>query len=211
MYTWGHMHEPNAYETMLEQYPSVHIYEQPFIQLWTLPPELSGAVSLSELPLLGASPDGLLDAEPMADSASDSVLELKSKVPFSHVRKQWRFIKESTPGTEIDAAHFAQVQLEMLVTGKSQAYLVCWSCTVTNVFRVVIYYEWLTEALTLLQEINIHFLKQGMSPPMEFYSGTQATDLRHLTKSRVRRVSKHMIQSKSVLNHDSSVANRFEH
>ena len=115
MYTWGHMHEPNAYETMLEKYPSVHIYEQPFIQLWTLPPELSGAVSLSELPLLGASPDGLLDAEPMADSASDSVLELKSKVPFSHFRKQWRFIGESTPGTEIDAAHFAQVQLEMLV------------------------------------------------------------------------------------------------
>ncbi len=202
MYTWGHMHEPNAYETMLDQYPSLHIYEQPFIQLWTLPPELSDAVSLSELPLLGASPDGLLDADPMADSASGSVLELKSKVPFSHLRKQWRFIGESTPGTEIDAAHFAQVQLEMLVTGKSQAYLVYWSCTVTNVFRVVIDYEWLTEALTLLQEVNIHFLEQGMSPSVEFNSGTQATDLRHLTKSRVRRVSKHMIQSKSVLNHD---------
>ena len=199
MYTWGHMHEPNAYATMLEQYPSVHIYEQPFIQLWTLPPELSDTVSLSELPLLGASPDGLLDADPMADSASDSVLELKSKVPFSHFRKQWRFIEESTPGTEIDAAHFAQVQLEMLVTGKSHAYLVYWSCTVTNVFRAVIDCEWLTEALTLLQEVNIHFLKQGISPSVEFYSSTEATDLRHLTKSRVKRISKHMIQSKSVL------------
>lgn len=56
MYTWGYVHEPNAYETMLEQYPSVHIYEQPFIQLWTLPPELKDVGSLSELPLLGASP-----------------------------------------------------------------------------------------------------------------------------------------------------------
>ena len=164
MYTWGHMHEPNAYETMLEQYPSMHIHEQPFTQLWTLPTELKDAVSLSELPLLGASPDGLLNADPMADSASDSVLELKSKVPFCHFRKQWRFIDESTPGTEIDAVHFAQVQLEMLVTAKSQAYLVYWSCSVTNIFRVVIDYDWLTEALTLLQEINTRFLKQGMSP-----------------------------------------------
>ena len=129
---------------MLEQYPSVHIYEQPFIQLWTFSPELNDVVSLSELPLLGASPDGLLDADQMADSARDSVLELKSKLPFSHFCKQWRFSDESTPGTEIDAAHFAQVQLEMLVTGKRQAYLVYWSCTVTNVFRVDIDYEWLT-------------------------------------------------------------------
>ncbi len=40
--------------------------------------------------------------------------------------------------------------------------------------------------------------------------GTKATDLRHLTKSRVKRISKHMIQSASVLHQDSSVANRFE-
>ncbi len=85
----------------------------------------------------------------------------------------------------------------MLVTGKSQAYLVYRSCTFTNVLRVVIDYEWLTEALTLLQKINTHFLKQGMSPLVEVYSGTQAADLRHLTKSRVKRISKHMIQSKS--------------
>ncbi|DBA82071.1 TPA: hypothetical protein ACH3X2_006815 [Trebouxia sp. C0005] len=145
----------------------------------------------------------------MADSASDSVLELNSNVPLSHFRKRWRFIDESMPGTEMDAAHFAQVQLEMLVTGKSQAYLVYWSCTVTNVFRVVVDYEWLTEALTLLQEINNHFLKQGMSPSVVFYMGTQAAGLRRLTKSRVKKISKHMIQSKCVLNHDSSVANRF--
>ena len=64
------------------------------------------------------------------------------------------------PGTEIDAAHLAQVQLEMLVTGKSQGYLVYWSCMVTNIFRAVIDHECLTEALTPLQEIGIHILKQ---------------------------------------------------
>ena len=134
-----------------------YIYKQPLIQLWTLPSELKDIVSLSELPLLGASPDRLLDTDPaMPDSASDSVLELKSKVPFSHFRKQWRFIDESKPSTHIEAAHFAQIQLKMLVTGKSQAYLVYWSCTVTNTFRVVIDFKWLKEALTLLQEINIH-------------------------------------------------------
>jgi hypothetical protein len=42
------------------------------------------------------------------------------------------------------------------------------------------------------------------------YRGTEATIFRHLTKSRVKKISKHMIQSKSVLNHDSSVANSFE-
>jgi len=85
-----------------------------------------------------------------------------------------------------------------------------WSCTVTHIFRMVIGFEWLTEALTLLQEINIQFLKQGMPPSGEIYRGTEATIFRHLTKSRVKKISKHMIQSKSVLNLDSSVANSFE-
>ena len=67
------MHVPNGCETMLEQHPSVHIYKQPFTQLWTLPPELSNVVSLSKLPLLGASPDGFMEADPMADRASGSV------------------------------------------------------------------------------------------------------------------------------------------
>jgi len=75
------MHVPNGYETMLEQHPSVHIYKQPFTQLWqpftqlwTLPPELSNVVSLSKLPLLGESPDGFMEADPTADRASGSVL-----------------------------------------------------------------------------------------------------------------------------------------
>ena len=32
----------------------------------------------------------------------------------------------------IDAAHYAQVQIKMLVTAKHQAYLVYWACTVTH-------------------------------------------------------------------------------
>ena len=84
----------------------------------------------------------------MADSVSFSVLELKFQVPYSHFRKQWRFIDESKPGTDIDVAHIAQIQLEMLETRKSQAYLVYWSCTVTNIFRVAVDFEWLTEILS---------------------------------------------------------------
>lgn len=212
MFSWGHMHEPNGYETVLRQYPSVQIYEQPLVQLWSLPPELQGAVSLSDLPLLGASPDGLLDGDPaMPDSTNASVLELKSKVPFSFYKKQWHFIHDSEPSTVIDAAHYAQVQLEMLVTGKHQAYLVYWACTVTHTFRVAMDVEWLTMALTLLEKINMQFLRQGMSPSEEFYLSPEATDLRSLTKKRVKRISKDMIQSESVLNHDSSVADKFLH
>ena len=210
MFSWGHMHEPNAYESVLHRYPSVHIHEQPLIQLWSLPPELQGAVSLSDLPLLGAPPDGLLDGDPaMLDSTNASVLELKAKVPFSFCKRQWRFIDDSKPSTDIDCAHYAQVQLEMLVTGKQQAYLVYWACTVTHTFRVVLDVEWLTMALTLLQEVNVQFLRQGMSPSEEFYSSEAATDLRSLTKKRIKRISKDMTQSESMLNHDSSVANKF--
>ena len=42
----------------------------------------------------------------------------------------------------------------------------------------------LTEALTLLQVINIQFLKQDMSPFRGVLHETKATDFRHSTKSK---------------------------
>ena len=153
-YQFGHSHEPNAYESVLEAYPSVQIYEQPLHLMWSLPPELQ-SINISQLPLIGASPDGVLDTDPaMPDSINSSVLELKAKVPYSCIREQWRFIENSSPKEKVEAAHFAQVQLEMLVT-KEQAYLVYWSCTTTHIFRICVGYEWLTVALELLCDANM--------------------------------------------------------
>ena len=69
------------------------------------------------------SPDRALDADPaIADRARASVLEMKSKVPTSHFRKQWRLIDGSKPSTNLEAAHFAQVQLLMQGEGNQQAH-----------------------------------------------------------------------------------------
>ena len=113
--------------------------------------------------------------QPSPEHQYEAVLELKAKIPFSYVSKQWRYIDSSTPASKVEAAHFVQVQLEMLVANKKTAYLVYWSCNGTHVFKLSMDYEWLQAALTLLCTIQKLHLGKGETPPTDFYTGDSST------------------------------------
>lgn len=84
-FAFGHSHEPNAIETVLNtmpqlMYPSSHsIYS-----LRRLPPQMQCFLDVAKLPLIGASPDGLL----FIDTAfTGSNLELKCRMLFYQNKK----------------------------------------------------------------------------------------------------------------------------
>ena len=210
-FKWGQLHEPNAYETVLELYPDARIQEQPFLMLFKLPPRLAAQIDIAELPLIGASPDGLICIHPSQEHQYEAVLELKAKVPFSCVKKQWKYIATSTASSKVEAAQFVQVQLEMLVANKKTAYLVYWSCNGTNVFTISVDYMWLQSALAVLCTIRKLYLVKGEVPPTEFYRRYHAQQLHQLTKEAVSVINKaHTVtKADSILNMDPSVVNPF--
>ena len=57
---WGHDHEANAIETFLQHYPEAHVYQQSYQILRELPPQLADKLCMTDLPVLGASPDAML-------------------------------------------------------------------------------------------------------------------------------------------------------
>ncbi len=71
---------------------------------------------------------------------------LKTKVPFRQDDKdgKWHFISSSAPNAAVTAEHFCQVQIQILVTGESKAYLVSWcacrlliACACLSVHQVI--------------------------------------------------------------------------
>ena len=68
-FRWGHEHEANALETFLSHYQTVHVFQQSSQILRTLPAKLADFISLADLPLIGASPDGQTDRDPEDDAA----------------------------------------------------------------------------------------------------------------------------------------------
>ena len=120
-FAFSHNHEPNAIETVQKHYATAHVHEQPFCILRRLPPQLQSSLDIAKLPLIGASPDGLLF---MSTECTEYVLELKCRVPFYQAKQgSWHHTDHSRAHEKVASAHFAQVQLQMLVTGKPWAYL----------------------------------------------------------------------------------------
>lgn len=209
-FDWGHQHEPNAYETVLQKYAAnAQVTEMPFVILWNLPPQLSGQLDIADLPVIGASPDGLITIDP--SNTSQSVAVLEARVPFSHYKKQWHYIETSTASSKAEPSHFAQVQFEMLVTGKTSAYLVYWSCKCTHIFEIHVDYGWLQLALALLCKLQKLFLCQQEVPPPAFFETGDAQELRQCTKKALSAVnskwSGNKVKAESVLN--TTVANPF--
>ncbi len=142
---------------------------QSFQLLRALPAQLTACIDLAHLPLIGASPDGLIDKDPDSVDAQGCVLELKTKVPFRQDDKdgKWHFISSSAPNAAVTAEHFCQVQ--MLVTGKSKAYLVSWAHKGAKIFKNDVHFQYrLQAALLLLCDIQQQYLGQGQHHPRCF-------------------------------------------
>jgi len=174
-----------------------------------LPPELKGSDSF--LPLLGASPDGMLissasgprlrDSQPppllekwldyMQVSAHSevSVVEVKCPASFNQIRsrrgKNYFHYKNSQPQKRVYAHQVPQVMLQMLVTGAKYCNLV--SYTPLNgmaIFNIKRDTEYLKRMLDVVSRVYETYLNCGKIPPenMFFKEGFYQEFLEH-TKS----------------------------
>ena len=81
---FGHSHEPMRQKLccrtviILQHEATAHVHE-PLYRVRRLPTQLQSSLDIAKLPLIGASPDGLLY---MDAACIGSVLELKCTVPF---------------------------------------------------------------------------------------------------------------------------------
>ena len=166
-------------------------------------------IQIAELPVIGASPDGLINVDATKSAQWDAVLELKAEVPFRFGNKRWQFMPGTTASSKVDASHYAQVQFEMLVTQKQHAYLVYWSCKATHIFKIGIDYVWLQEALALLRNIQKQYLSKGDAPPTSFYEEVAATQLRELTAKATVALGTPDSRVVSALNTNATVSSPF--
>ena len=117
----------NAIETFLEYCGTAHVYQQAFQLLRILPAQSQHSIDMSALPLIGASPDGLVNTDPGSASNTESLLECKTKAPFHQdSSSRWHWLQKPSPDAKITAAHFSEVQMRMLASGRSCAHLVPW-------------------------------------------------------------------------------------
>ncbi len=161
---WGSNLEPNGLLTLLDAFPDLShecsLYEHGFQQLNSWPSELEPGVPIGELPPIGVSLDGVWHADPLGPSgcsSNESVVEIKCQFPFKAVNGNlWSLDNHKKPGAIIRADHFAQVQLQMLVSGCSQAYLVHFSVTKPSIILRVAYDSlWMKKAIRLVHHVWI--------------------------------------------------------
>ena len=200
-HVWGHTHEANAVETFLLHFGEAHVFQQSFQVLRALPAELAAHFSMQNLPLIGASPDGLVQlASGSSDGDQACLLECKTKAPFyQDADKRWHWTRKTQPDASVSAEHYSQVQMQLLVTGKANAYLVSWACSSANIFKITINFEWLQAALELLSSIQAKFLSKREVPPESFYKEKSAANLRKLTQEALTKIEQ-PVQAQAVVN-----------
>ena len=103
------------------------------------------------------------------------VLKLKCRVLFYQDKQgSWHHTDHCKAHDKVAAAHFTQVQLQMLVTGKPWAYLVSWACSEANIRKIALDLEWLQATLELLGNIQLQFFSKGIVPGEAFYKENDA-------------------------------------
>ena len=86
------------------------------------------------------------------------LLECKTKAPFYQDANKLRHCTCKTqPDASVSAMHRSQVKIQLLVTGKADAYLVSWACSSATKSKITINFEWLQAALELLSNIKAIF------------------------------------------------------
>lgn len=158
---WDSNLEPNGLLTLLDAFPDVSgcsLYEHGFQQLDSWPEGFQPGIPVSALSPIGVYLDGLWHADPLGNenaSFSPSVIEIKCQFPFKQaIGGLWEVDRFKRPGATVPADHFAQVQLQMLVSGCKQAYLVHYSVTrPSTILRVPFDDQWCQAAVELLSDI----------------------------------------------------------
>ena len=148
-----------------------------------LPAQLQDSIDMSNVPVIGASPDGLTSTDPGSSIDIVSLLGCKTKAPFRQTNNsKWHRLREPAPDAKVTAEHYCQVQMQLLVTGKCSAYLVSWSCAEANIFRIDVNYEWVTAALQLLCTVQRQYLIQGQVQEEKLLQGQGSNAVTGVTK-----------------------------
>ncbi len=109
----------------------------------------------------------MTDRDPDSVNYQEYLLQLKTELPFRQDDKggKWHFISSSAPDAAVTAELFCQRQIQMLVTGKSRAYLVSWPHKAAKIFKIAVHLQWPQAALLLFCDIQQQYLGQGQTPP----------------------------------------------
>jgi putative phage-type endonuclease len=117
----------------------------------------TGFVISDDNPWLGASPDGLIN--------DDFVLEIKC--PFGLRDNQSPKFKTS----QEQMHYYAQMQIEMLCTGRDRCYFYQWNPYSSELENVYINRVWLAGAIPVLYNFYLQYLKERELPRAEYHLG----------------------------------------
>jgi len=151
--TWGTFNEDNAIASMESEH-DIEVIE-------------TGFHTHPEHTWLGASPDGFID--------DDSVAEIKC--PY--------FVRDSGEFKPIEEqpSYYAQVQLEMYCTGRALCYFYQWSLVKTHLTIIEIDQVWLKDNIPKLKQFHDEYLVERNNPDkynaIDLSEDKQLVDLMH--------------------------------
>ena len=197
---WGRLHESNPLMTLLEptqrkgirevgDFSLVKLQECTFIRVDVskLPPSITAgltALQLSNLPLMGASPDAMLlgyrDARGAAPATEITMpVECKAPCPFKpntgpgDQAATWTYVESPLREWDVIPAHYyAQCQMTMLATGSDRMLLMVYSPLTTSAFMVLRHDVWAQRLLVWLSLFNLTKIKSA-SPQVVQLLGEQ--------------------------------------
>lgn len=178
---WGTAQEPTAILTAVNylalHQPTAHVQEAGMCVFEALDPQCVHAdirkwVDEGSLPLLGASPDGLIAHL----DGTMQVLEVKCFSPFQQVHGQLQ-VSFARPHHELAVWHVPQLQYEMLCAGPqcTSALLIVLFVDGAHIYRIDRDEEYQTTMLGLVREFFLKFIKNVKSnrmkpPPPNFFT-----------------------------------------
>ncbi|KAJ8901646.1 hypothetical protein NDN08_003853 [Rhodosorus marinus] len=168
---WGLRHEDRAKLLLLEANDAVYLEETGMYELNSENAEKELGVELKNLPMLSASPDSILRFynTDMGAWSDPHVCEIKCRCPFIWSGKAWLMPSRIGSHKEVNAMHYAQVQIQMLCCEMETAQLASYSVRGSQIFQLKRNDEWLRLALRFLCLGNERYVLGDLMPEINFF------------------------------------------
>ncbi len=167
--TWGILHETNCQMLVLQHFKSIsHLTQCKEVKLFEcgiyplLPPRMPATLQqVPQVPLMMASPDGLLRCKMHNDSIYHVLLEFKTSFPFKPLdtRDGFKYEEPLAEPKGVTPHHYAHCQLQMLAASVPTSLLVVYGPAKSKVFRVDYDEAWCLRMLNLVSLVNKTYLQ----------------------------------------------------
>lgn len=185
---WGRNHESNGVKFLIEQAGAIHglnTHRGSIIQVcerglhFIIPSSLPAAVQqgldLSQLPIMGSSPDVELRWVLGNVCVARVAGEIKAPFPFKLYggpREGLYGFDPDVVGNSVTPVQYVQCQAHLLaLPGVTTCLLVSHGVEKVKVFTVHLNEAWCNLMLKQLQQINMKYLKPQLFPPAKFWKG----------------------------------------